>query len=93
MGCGASLPVQPEVHHRPEPSRRFDVEGKGRANWDRTKLAADQQWTAHSTNAVAKHAMAQGLPELPESFFDAQERLVAFFLEAGELQSFAPKQV
>jgi len=95
MGCGVSkAPHQNDIsHHRPEPSRRVDVDGKGRAHWERTKLAADQQWTAHSTNAVAKHAMAQGLPEPPECFFDAQEHLVALFLEEGELQFFEPKQV
>eukprot|EP00967_Tisochrysis_lutea_P152187 scaffold297564_cov14-Tisochrysis_lutea.AAC.1 len=97
MGCGLSQvvkPLDPIALHAPEPTQRGGAEGqKGGKAWERTKFAANSQWTAHSTNAVAKHAMAQGLPEPPESFFVAQERLVQFFYNQGEQKIFAPNEV
>lgn len=95
MGCGASLAVNPAESSRqaPEPTQRAEKDGYGNKAWERAKFAANAQWTAHSTSAVAKHAMAQGLPEPPESFFTAQERLVSFFYSEGDQQTFAPNEV
>ena len=93
MGCGASC--APRVRTTAaEPSKRGgDVDGRGKAHWERKKLAATQQWTVNATNAIARHAMAQGLPEPPESFFLTQERLVTWFRENGELQVFGSEEV
>jgi hypothetical protein len=95
MGCGASQAVNPveSITQAPEPTQRAENDGHGHKAWERAVFAANAQWTAHSTSAVAKHAMAQGLPEPPESFFTTQERLVSFFYSEGAQQTFAPNEV
>ena len=90
MGCGASK--QPPAASSGRSSFVNATSSRGGAYWDRQQIS-EQQWTAHSTMAVAKQAQANGMPEPPEVFFETQDRLVRFFQEHGKLLTFNPGEV
>ena len=59
----------------------------------RAHVATHPRAAAAQTLAVAKQAAESGLPEPPESFFETQERLIAFFREHGQLRVYKPGEV
>ena len=97
MGCGASssggpggaalkgAPIAPSGSARQGSVRR--------SAWEHSRSIGSQQWTAHSTMTAAKQAMAQGMPEPPDSYFQTQDRLANFFLEHGEQRIVDPREV
>ena len=56
-------------------------------------MATHPRAAAAQTLAVAKQAAESGLPEPPESFFETQERLIAFLREHGQLRVYKPGEV
>ena len=95
MGCGASSAGGAEAPKgTPIPASGSARMGSVRRSaWEHSRNIGSQQWTAHSTMTAAKQAMAQGMPEPPDSYFETQDRLATFFLEHGTQKIFDPREV
>ena len=86
MGCGGSTAA-------PRPARKKDTGPVSARSAFARQRNIGNQWSANSTLTAAKQAMAQGMPEPPESYFVTQDRLATLFLQRGEQRLYDPHEV